>query len=139
MTTRFIGSLALVGLLLMANAAWAQRDPTLPPFPDRSTGERKQPTGDPQSRSWAVIVVDGQPHLVVGTRLYAVGQQFGQARIERISETEIWLRQGGILRKNSIYGGVIRRSAPDQTPCKADQSRSRHPMPNTDGDGCERK
>ena len=55
-----------------------------------------------------VIVRDGRPYLVVGTRLLAQGQKLGEARIERIGETEIWLREGGVLRKIQRYPGVRR-------------------------------
>jgi hypothetical protein len=35
----------------------------------------------------------------------------GQARIERISETEVWLREAGQLKKISVFSGVQRRVA----------------------------
>jgi hypothetical protein len=57
-----------------------------------------------------VIVRNGRPFVVVGTRLYAQGQKLGQARIERISETEIWLREGGVLHKLSQFPGIQRRA-----------------------------
>ena len=59
-----------------------------------------------------IIVRNGRPNLVVGTRLYAQGQQLGKARIERISETEVWLREGGVLRKISQFTGIQRRTVP---------------------------
>ena len=36
----------------------------------------------------------------------------GRARVERITETEIWLREGQALRKVPLYAGVQRRSVP---------------------------
>ena len=59
-----------------------------------------------------IIVRNERPNLVVGTRLYAQGQQLGKARIERISETEVWLREGGVLRKISQFTGIQRRTVP---------------------------
>jgi hypothetical protein len=57
----------------------------------------------------AVLVRQGVPYLVVGTRLYAKGQKVGQARIERITETEVWLREAGALRKVPVFGGIQRQ------------------------------
>lgn len=95
--------------------AQSLRDPTLPPaaagLGDSGALAGKMAAselGGPLS----VIVVDGRPHLVVGTRLYAQGQMLGQARIERITETEVWLREGGELRKVPNFSGVQRRSIP---------------------------
>lgn len=87
------------------------RDPTAEP--PQATGGLGGP-GEAQADMGAlsVIVVDGRPHVIMGTRLYAPGQKLGQARIERITETEIWLREGGVLRKVSRYQGIERRSVP---------------------------
>ena len=60
----------------------------------------------------AVIVRDGQSYVVAGTRLIAQGQMLGDARIERISETEIWLREGKSLRKVQRYAGIQRKALP---------------------------
>lgn len=64
----------------------------------------------------AVIVRNGSPHLVVGTRLYAVGQMVDKARLERISETEVWLREGTVLRKIPRFSGIQRTTI--ATDCK---------------------
>ena len=63
-----------------------------------------------ETAAMTVIVRNGHPYLVVGTRLYAQGQKLGQARIERISETEVWLREGGVLRKVPRFSGIQRRT-----------------------------
>lgn len=118
MMVRRVLQLVLVLALQTGNSAWAQRDPTLPPFSGGSSGAANQAPKD-TSPSWAVLVIDGQPHLVVGTKLYREGQQMGKARIERITETEIWLRQGGTVRKNAIFRGVVRRDVPAAGPCEA--------------------
>ena len=51
------------------------------------------------------------PYLVDGTRLYGVGQKLGAFRIERISETEVWLRNGKELRKLPRFAGIQRKVA----------------------------
>jgi hypothetical protein len=47
----------------------------------------------------------------------AVGQKVGNARLERITETEIWLREGRALRKVPRFGGIQRRVAASTSPC----------------------
>jgi hypothetical protein len=64
-----------------------------------------------------VLVRDGQPYLVVGARTYAQGQKLGAYTVERIGETEVWLRTGKDLRKIHIFSGIERHTATErQTP-----------------------
>ena len=112
-------------LVLLAWAAPAQeaRDPTMAP-PEASAlpgepGKATPPVG------MAVVVQDGKPHLVVGTRLVAVGQKVGNARLERITETEIWLRDGKQLRKVQRFSGIQRSVAQASAPCKAPAAKTR--------------
>jgi len=107
---------AAAGVWLAAStgAALAQttRDPTVPPAsavsaPVANTSGRG-PLAD--MGSVAVIVRDGRPYLVIGTRLYAQGQALGDSRIERITETEVWLREGKTLHKKPIFSGIVRSS-----------------------------
>ncbi|WP_296447333.1 hypothetical protein [Rhodoferax sp. UBA5149] len=87
------------------------RDPTVPPaeagYAGTASGEKFLGI---EPGAMTVIVRNGRPYLVVGTRLYAQGQKLGQARIERISETEVWLREGGVLRKVHQFPGIQRRT-----------------------------
>lgn len=103
---------ALAWLSCTAASAQTLRDPTQPPPIVAANGlnEAGQPAAV-QSGSVAVLVRQGVPHLVVGTRLYAKGQKVGLARIERITETEVWLRQDGVLRKIQVFGGIERRAS----------------------------
>ena len=92
-----------------ATRAQAQRDPTVAPASagqSAASADARAPAADPDPMT--VIVRDGRPYLVLGTRLLAPGQKLGEARIERIGETEIWLREGGVLRKIQRYPGVRR-------------------------------
>jgi hypothetical protein len=110
--------LAVAGQL----AAQAMRDPTLPP---QAPGAQATGRGTPRDGAapWALLFIDGKPNLVVGSRLYGEGQQLGAARIERITETEVWLRERGQLRKVPNYPSVHRRSVtPLQEPCATDAS-----------------
>jgi hypothetical protein len=59
-----------------------------------------------------MVVRGGIVYVVQGTRLVALGQKLGEARIERISETEVWLRQGGVLTKRALFAGITRQPIP---------------------------
>jgi hypothetical protein len=114
--TPFAWSLKLVCCVLLLTpccalvSAQSLRDPTQPPATEApaATGAA-QPAPAVQSGGMAVLVRQGVPYLVVGTRLYAKGQTVGLARIERITETEVWLREGGVVRKVPVFGGIQRQ------------------------------
>jgi len=55
-----------------------------------------------------VVWRDAKPFLVVGTRLYSPGQKVGQYKVERITETEVWLRDGAVVRKLPRFSGIVR-------------------------------
>lgn len=105
----------LLVLLSLGVHAQVLRDPTLPPSELGAGAGSKTSVGPLGSEGMAVLVRDGKPFLVVGTRLYAPGQNVGSARIERITETEVWLREGKALRKVPRFTG-IQRSAVATTP-----------------------
>jgi len=91
--------------------AQSLRDPTVPPVDARH--DRGSPDGSStiaQSGSIAIVVRNGKSFLVLGTRLYAQGEKFGSATIERITETEVWLREGGVVRKVPQFSGIQRRN-----------------------------
>jgi hypothetical protein len=111
---RTLGGLCLLLAVASPLAAQALRDPTIPPLGGGAGGGAAKPRAS--HGSWPVIVIDGRPHVAVGTRLYAEGQMLGSARIERITETEIWLREGRELRKVQNYPGVRRSSLPPAQP-----------------------
>jgi len=99
--------LLLSTLLAGASSAQVVRDPTIAPAaasPAALAAGAIQTDYGPLT----VIVRDGQSFLVVGSRLYKQGDKVGEARIERIGETEIWLREGQSLRKLARYPGVLR-------------------------------
>lgn len=108
---------ALLALLADAHVVAQQRDPTLPPagtfaLPGAS-GEAAKPAV-PEVDSAAVLVQGGKPYLVYGTRLVGVGQSIGPYKIERIGETEIWLRNGKELRKLQRFNGIERHTATER-------------------------
>lgn len=105
---------SLSALLLGTAAAQSMRDPTLEPAAP-GVGTVAPGAETLELSSLSVIVVNGQARVIMGTRLYAPGQKLGQARIERITETEVWLREGAVLRKVPRYQGIERRSVPPRS------------------------
>lgn len=120
-------SLLLLGVLL-AGAQAAERDPTVAP-PELVPGALLPGAPGAVLQGSNVIVRNGQPHLVVGTRLVAVGQTVGEARLERITETEIWLREGKQLRKLPRFAGIQRSPASVADGCPS------QPAPHAKGAG----
>ena len=122
-TARFkalaLGMMLLVSVTLFPRPVVAQglRDPTLPPLEaGLGSNAATEPLNGPTPGPMTLIVRNGCPYLVLGTRLYAEGQKMGEARIERLSETEVWLREGGVLRKLPQFAGVERRTVAPVTP-----------------------
>lgn len=56
----------------------------------------------------AVVLREGKPYLVYGTRLYGVGQKIEGYRIERISETQVWIRSASGLKKLERFPEIQR-------------------------------
>ena len=111
-------------LVAIALAAQAQtpplpeRDPTLPPA---SGGV--DASGDGSAAALAlplrlngsnVVVRDGKSFLVVGSRLVAPGQTVESYRLERITETETWLRDASGMTKVARFAGIQRQTASTQ-------------------------
>jgi len=109
--------LLLLVLLSLGVHAQVLRDPTQPPSELGAGPGAAASIGPLGSEGMAVIVRDGKPFLVVGTRLYAPGQSVGAARIERITETEVWLREGKDLRKLPRFTGIQRSAAATSPAC----------------------
>lgn len=114
---------AICGVTLAVHAQTLplpQRDPTLPPASvgAAASGDAAAGGGLPlQLNGSNVVVRDGKPFLVVGSRLVAPGQTVESYRLERITETEIWLRDANGLTKVPRFAGIQRQLAkPAQCP-----------------------
>lgn len=114
----------LVGLwcLLAASGALAQRDPMQPPPEARMAAPNNGADGAANALPWGedgatIVVREGRPHLVVGTRIYGPGQPLGKYLIERITETEVVLREGKKAPiRVPVYTGIERRAAKPTPP-----------------------
>lgn len=110
---------ALIALSGLAPALAQERDPTEPPaqaFPVTGGGTNANPKTPWGTDGTAVVVRNGKSYLVVDTRLYATGQKVGPWRIERISETEVWLKDGSVRRKVARFDGIERREVVTRPP-----------------------
>lgn len=111
-------------------AAEPLRDPMLPPAEARLAGPAGSAPaaapGAPVLRQ--ILVVDGRRYAVEGTRLRGVGERFGGARIERIGDDAIWLRDGTRLQRVPLFAGVTRVAAAGPGPAAPAASAPR-PLP----------
>jgi hypothetical protein len=113
------------------------RDPTESPItaePTPSSSAQSTSNNTPFGKEGAssVMVRNGVPYLVVDSRLYAKGQKIGAYTVERISETEIWLRQGNTLLKTPRFTGITRKTSTASALCssasaQAPQNRANRP------------
>ena len=104
-TLMLLASLALTGVV---RGESVRRDPTQPP---PSYGPRPAKAASPAEsfHPQQVVTVDGKRYLVWQGRRLAVGDMLQGARIERIEETEVWLRTENGLRKLPMFAGVEKK------------------------------
>jgi hypothetical protein len=121
---RALAALALCGL---AGSALAQngRDPTQPPAAALTPEAGAAGSGASSGKSMSLIVRDGKPYLVVGTRLYAQGQSFGKTHIVRITETEVTLREDGQTLVLHPFEGIQRRAVALAPACTSSAPKQR--------------
>jgi hypothetical protein len=58
-----------------------------------------------------IVVIDGHRYVVDAGRRRGVGDLFGNARIERIEDSAIWVREAGVLQRLPMFGAAVRRAA----------------------------
>jgi hypothetical protein len=118
-------------LLCMALQAHAQdRDPTAWPPALRSAmaaaSAASAPGAEPADNAIRhVVFANGRAYVVQRGRRHAVGEQLDGARIERITEQAVWLREAGQVRREPLYGGVEKR--PPAPPPAARKSKEKQP------------
>lgn len=123
---------------LSTGAAWAQetRDPTVPPT---SASVELRPEQAAYAslgmQGMSVIVRDGKPGLVVGTRVVLPGQRVGAWTLERITETEVWLRDGKNTRKIPRFSGIERGDPAARMAACAARNAASAPAPTQEAKG----
>ena len=96
--------------------AHSQRDPTVPPpfseveLAALASSELVETSIGIESGDMTIVVRNGLPYLVIGNLFYTEGDTIGPVQIVRITETEIWLSEAGILRKLSMFQSIQRRT-----------------------------
>jgi hypothetical protein len=92
--------------------AHSQRDPTVPPpFSEAELAAIASETSiGIESGDMTIVVRNGLPYLVIDNLFYTEGDTIGPVQIVRITETEIWLSEAGILRKLSMFQSIQRRT-----------------------------
>lgn len=89
------------------------RDPMLAPAearPASGAASAPSPVAEPPPARH-LMVVDGRRYVLWGGRKRSVGEMLGDARIERIEDSAVVVRQDGALQRLPLYGDVIRRPA----------------------------
>jgi hypothetical protein len=112
-------ALALLPCLLLAVALPAHadesRDPTVLPSALRSAMAAASAASGasapeaPGSTIRHVVFAGGRAYVVQRGRRYGIGEQLDGARIERITEQAVWLREAGQVRREPLYSGVEKR------------------------------
>ena len=62
------------------------------------------------------VIQAGKPMVMLGARLYAVGDKVPGGTITRIEETAVWLREAGVVRKVGLFEAVERRTSQASSP-----------------------
>ena len=117
---------------VQSTAAQGLRDPTLSPLLSLPSAPAA-PVSAPKARELKTLALvsgpltlierNGQLHVLLDAHLYAEGQRFGQIRIERIRESEVWFRDGAALYHMSRFPGIRRSSAAPPADPPAEQIR----------------
>ena len=106
-------AISMSGLSAVAQDA---RDPTVAPPQNSSATSTASPVG---VEGMTVVMRDDKAYLVVGTRLYVPGDKVGAFSVERITETQVWLRDATKLVKVPRFAGIERKSLPPALRCEA--------------------
>lgn len=114
-------SIVLSGLTAVAQDA---RDPTVAPPETRAASAALAPVG---AEGMTVVMRDDKAYLVVGTRLYLPGDKVGAFSVERITETQVWLRDATKLVKVPRFIGIERNSLAHKPQCATVESQQNVP------------
>lgn len=114
--------LTTAALPAAAQNAPALRDPMVPPLsiarPAANPGvldAAPEPPPTPQQ----LLTVNGKRYVVDGRRRLGVGDALGGTRIERITDSAIWVRDGRTVTRLPFYGSVTKRTVVDTPPAAA--------------------
>jgi hypothetical protein len=127
-------ALALAATVLPAAAQNAPRlrDPMVPPLAIArpANAGAADVAAEPPPAPQQLLTADGRRYVVDGRRRLGVGDALGGTRIERITDSAVWVREGSTVTRLPFYGGVVKRTVVDTpTPAAAATSRRNSPVP----------
>jgi hypothetical protein len=104
---------------LAADRDAPSRDPMQPPAvttpaPTASAAARQAPHPDAAVIPRHLMVIDGRRWVIERGQRLGVGDRLGDARIERIGDGVVWLRDARGLREMSFYRGVTKRTVAER-------------------------
>ena len=119
------------------------RDPTVPPIalqvappaamsaaaPDASAAASSATASRAGGHPHYILVVDGQRYVIEAGRRRSVGDTLGNARIERIEDSAIWVREAGTLQRLPMFGPAVRRAATPGDAVLAPPTTAQAPVP----------
>ena len=97
---------------LAADTPRTMRDPMQAPAATRAPDIVDAPPAAPTPPR-QLIVVDGRRYVVEGTRRRGVGDLLGGARIERIDDAAVVVRQGQTTQRLPLFGKVVKQAVVD--------------------------
>lgn len=105
------------GAIAQDSAGAAQRDPMSPP-PGATTlapanGRYGGAAAPAAVQVRQLLMVNGQRYVIDNGRRRAVGDLLGGARIERIDDSAVHLRQGSVQWRVPLFAGVTKRPVPE--------------------------
>lgn len=100
-------ALAASTLLVLATAVQAQalRDPTRPPG---DTGPQSAESAPAATQLQSVLIAKGRRVAVISGQAVPLGGMYGEARVVKITETEVVLKKGGETEVLKLYPDVER-------------------------------
>lgn len=126
-----LAPLLLIAALSSAQAEEVGRDPTALPGALRSAMAAASAASAASGAAPAdvairhVVFTGGRAFVVQRGRRYGVGEQLEGARIERITEQAVWLREAGQVRREPLYGGVEKRPPAAAAPAASGVKKSK--------------
>jgi len=96
-------------LLICAPRAQALEDPTRPPASLGRSGAARSPASDLVLQS--VIIFESGSAALINGELVQLGARFGNARLVKVSESEVELLIGNARRTLALFPGVDKRRA----------------------------
>ena len=117
--------------LSLSGMVWGQtmRDPTQPPAAFMAPQSAPRAPND-DFKFEQLVTVNGVRYVVWNSRRYKVGDSINGARIERITENSIWLKNAGTVRTVQLFPSIEQRPAGGGAPVSAS---NRNSMDSKDG------